>query len=774
MESRISRSLLRILTVFALVSSAALGIAAQSDEDPNSPTPILLSETETTRALAQTRRGFGRTNVTKITNKAFLANSKVVLYAANISLMDGEGANAFRIYALDNAGHQFRFPVLEMNTDSNVRDAFALTVLLTDELGFWGPVADGEYKIYLTWRGLASNSVQLAIGKSVGAIFGGSKKGNVVTEIPTERTTPPGTTSAILGKSSKGNVSPNYVGYRWSGDRMRFLEQATFGPTLALDSRLRRIGLFVWLAEQFDAPYPTNPYPNQVLKPANQLTNCDGQDAVVGNTPDVPPTCFRDTYSMYQPQTWFFKEAFYGDAQLRHRVAWALAQLWVTSGVDIQQGRHMVEYHKILSANAFGNFRTLMKQMTLNPAMGDYLDMSRSTRTNPNENYAREFMQLFTVGLFKLNQDGTVQCIENNICQPGNTPAPTYDQNNVNNLTRVLTGWNFCNPALDTCPSSVQGTIDFIDPMIVTFANNNVNNNNHDLTAKTLLSYPASTTTTINACTNCTTIPNIRTYANASLDQAVDNLFNHPNVGPFVSKILIQHLVTSDPTPFYVSQVAAVFNDNGFGVRGDMKAVIKAILLHPEARGDAKTDPNYGKLREPVQYATNILRTFNVRSGDGLSQSDGYVYARSEYSGMAQTPFLSPTVFNFYPPDYIIPGTAMPGPEFALMNTSTSIQRANFANRFFFTAMPVAVSTNAPSGTSLDFSDLQALSTADSTGNQLVDELNRRMLHSTMAATMKNTILTAVLAYPSTDPPINRVRQAIYLIATSSQYQVQR
>ncbi|MEO6654701.1 MAG: DUF1800 family protein [Pyrinomonadaceae bacterium] len=773
MESRISRSFLRILTVFTLVSYAALGIAAQNDEDPNSPTPILLSESETTRALAQTRKGFGKTNVTKIANRAFLPNSKVVFYVANISLTEGEGANAFRIYAMDNAGHQFQFPVLELQTDPNVVDAIALTVRLTDEIGFWGPVVAGQYKLYLTWRGLASNTVGLTIGNSSGGFIGGSKKGNDASEIQTERPTPPGTTAAVPGKGSKDDPSPNYVGYRWAGDRIRFLEQATFGPTLALDSRLRRIGLNVWLAEQFDAPYPTNPYPNQVLKPANQPTDCDGQDAVAGNTPDVPPTCFRDTYSMYQPQTWFFKEAFYGDAQLRHRVAWALAQLWVTSGVDIQQGRHMVEYHKVLSSNAFGNFRTLMKQMTLNPAMGDYLDMARSTRTNPNENYAREIMQLFTVGLFKLNQDGTVQCIENNPCQPGNTPAPTYDQNNVNNLTRVLTGWNFCNLALDTCPGGVQGTIDFIDPMIVTFANNNVNNNNHDLTAKTLLSYAGSTTTNVAACTNCTNIANIRTYANASLDQAVDNLFNHPNVGPFVSRILIQHLVTSNPTPFYVSQVAAVFNNNGFGVRGDMKAVIKAILLNPEARGDAKTDPNYGKLREPVQYATNILRTFNVRSGDGLSLSDGYIYARGEYSGMSQTPFLSPTVFNFYPPEYIIPGTTLPGPEFALMNTSTSIQRANFANRFFFTAIPVTVSTNSPNGTSLDFSDLQALSTADSTGNQLVDELNRRMLHSTMPAAMKNTVLTAVTAYASSDP-LNRVRQAIYLIATSSQYQVQR
>src|SRR5688572_13693672 len=151
---------------------------------------------------------------------------------------------------------------------------------------------------------------------------------------------------------------------------------------------------------------------------------------------------------MYQPQTWFMREAFYGEPQLRHRVAWALLQVMVTSGVDVQQGRHMVEYHKILSNNAFGNFRTLMKQVTLNAAMGTYLDMAISTKNNPNENYARELMQLFSIGLFMLNQDGTLQL------DAESNPIPTYDQNGVNNLTKVLTGWTLCNvnnPAI--CPN---------------------------------------------------------------------------------------------------------------------------------------------------------------------------------------------------------------------------------------------------------------------------------------------------------------------------------
>ena len=633
---------------------------------------------------------------------------------------------------------------------------YAVTIKLTDEIGYWPqPTATGDLLLQLTWRGLGSNRVRLGFG-----VIGGGPADD-----QDARPTPVGTKviPALRANPDSGPTTAEYVGYKWSGDRMRFLEQATFGPTAATDMRVRRIGLRAWLGEQFAATYPsaTNPYPDQVLKPGTAQPDCDGNATV----PDVPATCNRDTYSMYQPQTWFFREAFYGDAQLRHRVAWALSEIWVTSGVDIQQGRHMVESHKILSNNAFGNYRTLMKQMTLSPTMGAYLSMASSTKNNPNENYAREIKQLFTIGLFMLNQDGTLQCVEHNPCQSGDTPIPTYDQNVVNNLTKVLTGWTYCETTA-LCPNRTAGALNFIDPMLL-------NNNNHDLTAKTLLTYPGVTNQNIAACTGCTGTA-IATYANNSMDQALDNMFYHPNVGPFVSKILIQHMVTSDPTPAYISRVAGIFNNNGSGVRGDMKAVIKAILLDPEARGDVKTDPNYGKLREPVQFATNLYKALNVRSADGLSQSDGYVYARGEFSGMGQVPFLSPTVFNFFPPGYVIPGTAMLGPEFAIMTTGTAIQRANFVNRTCFTNPAIAVATpNAPNGTSVDFSDLQALSTADSTGNLLVDELDRRMLHGTMSAAMKSTILTAVTAVASSDP-LGRARQAVYLVATSSQYQVQR
>ena len=763
MASKTAR-LPHLLALLALVFFLPTLAAAQeeTDPDPNSPSPVLLTFEDSSRALATISRSrLQRTSLYKIEPQAFSLGSKVEFYITNIQLMKDEGPSAFRVYAFDRLGHSFRFPVSDLRLVEPARNVWSLTVLLKDEIGYWNPPAeDGDVLLMVTWRGLASNQAKLGLG-----LIGGEIKNDASSLAPLSKAD-----GRIITQTGSAEPSSNIVGYQHSGDRARLQEQAAFGFSPMLDTRIRRIGLRSWLASQFDEPYPSlsNPYPNQPLKPANAPTDCDNEQTVV---PDVPATCFRDTYTMYPIQAWFMKEAFYGDAQLRHEVAWALGQLWVTSGNDIQQSRHMVEYHKVLSRNAFGNYRTLMKEMTLHPTMGDYLSMATSTKNNPNENYAREIMQLFTIGLFMLNQDGTLQ-------MSGGLPVPTYDQNVVTNLTKVFTGWSFCSVQA-SCPNVPLGSVNYIDPMLLNAGVGTLSGNRHDLTPKTLLSYPNSVNTNIAACGNCTTLPNVATYANASMDQALDNIYNHPNVAPFVSKNLIQHLVTSDPTPAYVSRVAAVFNANRTSPT-QMKEVIRAILLDPEARGDVKTDPAYGKLREPVQMATDILRALNVKAADNVSQSDGVIFQRGEFVGMSQLPFLSPTVFNFYPPDFVVPGTSLLGPEFALMTTGTSIQRANFVNRFAFTAPGVAVSVpNSPSGTTLDLSDLQSLVVADTTNGLLLDALNQRLLHGTMPTAMRSTINTAVNSVTLSSPPtsaqtLSRVRQAVYLVATSSQFQVQR
>ena len=754
MVSRTSRFARFITAAFVIAMASAVSFA-QDDPDPNSPTPILLSESGSTRALAVEDNGFSQYRVSKIRSRAFEPNTRIVLYLANLSLMKGEDARAFRVYAIDKRGHQYRFPTVNLETVTDARNVWALTTVLTDEIGYWPALeADGDIAVFVTWRGLASNTVKLGLGQMGGGIG----------EIPNGVPTPVGTTIAKNRTSSE-----NLVGYRWSSDRFRFLEQATFGPNQTLDQRIRRIGLRTWLAEQFESG--NTPMPKDLLQPANAPATCNG------GTDDVPAQCQRDSYTMYRPQTWFMKEAYYGDAQLRLRVSWALSQIWVTSGVDVQQGRHMVEFFDILNKNAFGNYKDIMRQVTKNPAMGTYLDMAISTRTNPNENYPREILQLFSTGLFVLKPDGTLQL------DAQNNPIPTYDQNGVNNLTKIMTGWGLCSVAA-SCPNIVAGTQNYIDPLILNPGVTTVGNNRHDLTAKTftLNSWPTSTPLNITACGNCTTLPNIQTYAETSLTQAIDYIYSHQNVGPFVSKILIQHLVTSDPTPAYVARIAAVFDANKSNPT-QLKEVVKAILLDPEARGDVKTDPMFGKLREPVQFATNLLRTFNVRGAVVGTQSDGSFGVIgvgrtngqvNEFLGMAQVPFLPPTVFNFYPPDYIVPGTAFLGPEFALLTTGTSITRTNFVNRMVMNTTPIAVAApDFPTGTGIDITDLVFLATIDPSGNWLVDELNTRMMHGSMSPAMKSTILPAVTAVASNNPTL-RTQTAIYLIATSSQYQVQR
>ncbi|MEO5857713.1 MAG: DUF1800 domain-containing protein [Pyrinomonadaceae bacterium] len=740
----------------ALLIVSPLLIAAQSDPDPNSPTPILVSIEGTPRLLTYQALKSRKHSLLRPLLDFVRPGRLAVMFVANLDLMDGEDANAFRIYARDEKGRSYKFPVVDLAPAPGQPDVYAITFRVKDEIGYWkDPISLGDLVVRLTWRGLSSNELLLGYGSKGGKLE--KEKGlksSSLSDIKTSKVA--GTefeTEAIAG-----------VGYKWSGDRLRFLEQATFGPTVDLDARIRRIGLRTWLAEQFEKPYPSPayPYPNIPLK----STNSD--DATLGCGPAPVPTtleyrvCIRDHYNMYPVQKWFFSEALYGDAQLRHRVAWALAQIWVISGVDIQQSSWMIAYHKVLSQNAFGNYRNLIKDMTLNPGMGDYLDMVRSTRTNPNENYPREILQLFTVGLFELNQDGTLKRDVNN------NPIPTYDQNGVNNFTKVFTGWNFCNTG---CANSAPGLVNFKDPLVFNAGVTALGNNRHDLTAKTLFNYPGAPNSTIAACTGTCddTLSSIANYANTSLDQTLDNIFNHPNVGPFVSKTLIQHLVTSDPSPAYVSRVAGVFNNNGLGVRGDLKAVIKAILLDAEARGDAKTDPNFGKLREPVQLLTNLFRHIGVKGAGATGTSDGVVNGQT--SALGQSTFSAPTVFNFYPPDNVIPGTALLGPEFALMTTGTSVGRANFANTMVFSQ--IGISENAPQGTSLDFTELQNLAAADTTSNRLLDVLNQRMMHSTMSPNMRSSILTAVNSIASNNP-LQRAKQAVYLVATSSQFQVQR
>jgi uncharacterized protein (DUF1800 family) len=378
------------------------------------------------------------------------------------------------------------------------------------------------------------------------------------------------------------------------------------------------------------------------------------------------------------------------------------------------------------------SFRQLLLDISLNPAMGNYLDIVNNVKANPNENYAREILQLFSIGTVRLNPDGTTALDE------AGQPIPTYTQTTINNFARVFTGWRFA-----TAPAT--GVPNYIDAMVA-------NNGQHDVGTKTLL--------------NGVVLPANRTTAQ-DLNDALDNIVNDPNVAPFISKQLIQHLVTSNPSPAYVARIASVFTADASGVRGNLQAVVRAILLDPEARGSAKTDQTYGRLRHPAQFIAGLLRAFDAKSADGAARSDGYLNPQAVNMGMDV--FRPPSVFSYFSPSTTIAGTGgVRGPEFGLYTTSTALRRANFVNTMVFSTIPVG--PNAPSGTSTDLSPLTAFA-----GNPdaLLDDLNNLLLHGTMSGAMRDTIRQAVVAVPASNP-LKRARTAVYLVATSSQYQVER
>ncbi len=508
-------------------------------------------------------------------------------------------------------------------------------------------------------------------------------------------------------------------------DATRLLEQTTFGPTDALVAHVQSEGVTGWLNEQFAAPesqYPAFPY-----APPDGTTFCASS---------ADPNCLRDNYSLFLLQNAFFVNALTKPDQLRQRVAFALSQIFVTSGVDIHVAYGMAGYEQLLLDNAFGNFEDLLTKVTLSPAMGDYLNMVNNNKAvgsvQPNENYAREVMQLFTIGVWELNDDGSL------LLDAQGAPIATYTQDTVAGFAALFTGWTY--PLM---PGATQGNHNpkyFLGSMVGVPAN-------HDFGAKTLLEG---------------TVDAAGKPMASDLAFAVQNLSSHPNVGPFVGKQLIQKLVTGNPSPQYVARVSAVFDNDGTGVRGNLKAVVTAILTDPEARGDAKTDPSYGKLREPVLFLTAVARALGTAS-------DG-VYFTQQARNLGQDVFNAPSVFNYYPPDYVVPGTSVLGPEFALQNASTAINRYNFANAFAFGTIPPLSTLPGATGTQPNWSALQRLAANPAS---LVAELNSLLMHGTMPAAMQATLSSAISQVPASDA-LTRAKTAFYLAITSPQYQVER
>jgi uncharacterized protein (DUF1800 family) len=518
-------------------------------------------------------------------------------------------------------------------------------------------------------------------------------------------------------------------------DAARFLDQATFGVTASDVAHVQGVGFDAYINEQL-ADAPTQ-YTGYSYTPHTAPASCVGDGS---NPPDASALCARNEYSPFQVQRDFFTHALYNPDQLRQRVAFALSQIMVVSSVEIYEAYGLADYQNILLNDALGNYRTLLQDVTLSPTMGHYLDMANSDETNPqngtvpNQNYAREVLQLFSIGLVELNPDGTQQL------DATGAPIPTFDGTTIEGFASVFTGWTY--PPLPSATSQWTNPINF-DGTMVAFPDH------HQAGTKVLL--------------NGYTVPAGQTPAQ-DLTNALDNIFNHPNVGPFISLRLIQHLVTSNPSPGYVSRVAAVFANNGQGVRGDLSAVVRAILEDTEARGAAPATAVFGHLREPALFITSTLRSLG-------GQSDG-VLLRGASSAMGQPIFDPETVFSFYPPTYQIPGTQTFAPEFGIQNAATGLARANFVNTVIMQGGAAADPTvSGSTGTGINLTPF--LGAADNTA--LIAQLNQTLMHGSLSADASNIILTAAnsIAAGSTDP-FAASRAASYLMLTSAQYQVER
>jgi uncharacterized protein (DUF1800 family) len=560
------------------------------------------------------------------------------------------------------------------------------------------PVNPGNATIAINGTGFASGATVYFAGAALTTTF-----------VSNTKLTATGTLAMPVGRSAAVKVvnpnpgsltsAPVAVPVRVASEKMsytdavRFLEMATFGPTPASVVELQTMGRDAWLAAQFAKPASAWPDPLDGKEGATRL------------------------------QTAFFNIALNGDDQLRQRASFALAQIMVASAIKDTQFQQMVAYQRLLGDSAFGKFRNLLGAMTLNPAMGDFLDMVNNDKANPakdtvaNENYAREAMQLFTLGLVQLNPDGTSLLLNG-------ATVPEYDQSTVTQMAKVMTGWTYApEPGFATHWTNQPY---YFAPM-VSF------DEHHDQTQKNLdLPLPC----TVGAGGT----------AAADLNQTLDCLCAQSNVAPFIAYRLIQRFVMSNPSAAYVSRVASVFHNSG----GDLQAVITAVLTDSEASTEGS-----GKLNEPVLYATQLLRALNAANA-------GADALNAQATAMGQNVLTPGSVFSYFSPFYRIPGVAPPpvAPEFQAVNAATSFARANFAYR--------AVTNGISASIKVDLSNLQDLAANPA---DLVEAIDQALYRGEMDSSEKSILTAAASGSTNT---LSRVRSALYAAAAAPQYQVER
>ncbi|MBL9201208.1 MAG: DUF1800 family protein [Opitutaceae bacterium] len=533
-------------------------------------------------------------------------------------------------------------------------------------------------------------------------------------------------------------------------DAARFLTQATFGPSQADLSSLMAKGYASWINEQMALPASSH---REATMADFAAINAGGQNAV--NNVNTRPG------GVHRQAAWW-KIAVTGQDQLRQRVAFALSQILVASDANAtiaawQEGA--ANYYDIFSRGAFGNFRQVLEEVTVSPIMGVYLSSLRNAKATFNaqgqpitladENYAREIMQLFTIGLHELNPDGTVRL------DPAGQPIPTYTQATIVELAKVFTGWSFANPAAGATANNNLfrgGAADYVNPMMLWPAF-------HDDSAKTIFGGKV--------------IPAAQGGVK-DLKDALDALFEHPNTGPFISRQLLQRLVTSNPSPGYVYRVAQAFANNGAGVRGDLGAVVRAILMDYEARSPAvAATVTFGKMKEPLLRATAMFRAFYATSNSGR------LPIANPENNLFQAALRAPTVFNFYEPDFVFPGAiaaaGLYAPEFQILNGISSLLQPNFYYGYIYANRSATDPNQQTIGLNLD-----GWLPLARTPQTLVDSINLLLAGGAMPKAASDRIVAAVSAMPAGTgatygaADLERVRSAIYLSVTSPYGAIQK
>jgi len=569
-----------------------------------------------------------------------------------------------------------------------------------------------------------------------------------------EPTTPPVTDSTTTSTSSTKVKNQR--------DASKFLSRSTFGPTeKSINELLTKETYDSWLNSQFLSS-PTYHFPEvkQLTKQMCGDKDDDGNELV-------------DTWeAVYARHQVWWEAATGAEDQLRQRVALALSEILVISdsqGLGLSDFQYAVtSYYDVLVKHAFGNYRNLLTDVTLHPAMGDFLSMSRNQKSNeegtirPDENYARELLQLFTIGVHELNLDGSEKLDSNS------QAIPTYNQKTIEEFAKVFTGWNY--QGVDWYDYFAEG--DHTIPLVAV-------EEYHDISAKTLLNGAQS---------------NANQTAKQDLDFALDNIFQHQNIAPFISKQLIKRLVTSNPSPEYVARVAEKFNNNGNSVKGDLKAVVSAILMDDDALNTTKPD-SFGKLREPMLRMSHLWRVFDMQTSLKVGhywESDkrcgqGNYRAYNFYDSLdwfaqktGQGPLQARSVFNFFKPSYspsgLLNDNGLSAPEFQIINENTMVAGTNLFHQMieeFSDSKPITPELEGYS--KLNLSDVTDLA---SDTEKLLDYLNLVLLDKDMSTSLRS-ILTDHLNAPDIykegrEGQLEKAREAILLIISTPEYLIQQ